>query len=493
MIAGALAWTAWGDTATAQAPFVAGPPVAADIGSAVRECLASHPLCVLIGEEFANRWVSSTNNEIGDVNDVILGAIVTGIQTTDSRTRLDIVPNPGIADMRVVLDGTTSMETTSHTPQAKICSTSGFQFSVTKQVQFPGEYLLTWTPSACLVGGQRHNGARTRLSGVPIAGPIASKIAIGAANEQKPLSTEISAWKLSEKVGPRFNDEVDRQIKTANLAMANWLRPRLDDLNLKPSAVRTLSTDDAVIIGAAFDSKDRAKTLPDLSRMPVSQRAVFAVHESLAAQLVRRVGLAGMELPGAVIPGESANRAEPNSDLLTSPTGSLILDPEDPVVVRFDADEIAVRIRGTFRSHLGPEIPSQDVNLTVRPTLQGGRLSLNGRLVSITSTSGQSDAVVSQIVDTVIRPQIEARLKAIDSPTVWQIPHPRTGESIATQLQSLTVRDGWLVAEVALAEGTPSGLPASLPPGAPIPPQPIVPSWEPTMLRGPLLPAPQGF
>ncbi|MCA8996874.1 MAG: hypothetical protein KDA80_07810 [Planctomycetaceae bacterium] len=493
--------------------------------------LVDHPLCVLLGERFANQWADSTNQETGDVNDVILGAVVTGTQRTDSHVFLDIAPNANVAQMQMVLDGIIDMETTSTTPQATICSNSGFQFNLTKRIEFPGDYLQTWTPNGFFTGGQQHNGADTRFSGIPIAGQIARRIAINTANEQKSLSTEISARKISDRVGPQFNNEVDQQIYRLNTLLMNRIRPELEKREMVPERVTTLSTDTVALAAAAYGPAEPGRTLPDLSQIDLSNRAVILVHESLVAQLAQRHGLHGLEIPDVLLRDPFRLLSQDSSSPPNAELATIVLDSQQPLSTEFRDGEILFRSRVSFRPVIGPELEAQEITIAITPTVADGRAQVESRLVSIEPASGEKNPTISQILDKAVRPKIEEQLKPIDREVVWRTFQERTGRPIRVRLESVRSENGWLTFEISAEKSPstpaphnagygpslgvpfgPSPLPLSigepflgesqpftgmpleaLPPGSQVAPVPISPTWQEPIPDGPVLPPLNGF
>lgn len=493
-----LVLASWGNLVLGQSPAVV--PTPAVTVPATQTCLqqlaTEHPLCVVVGEGFAGQWVNTETVDEGPVQDFILGANVRGTQKTKARTAIDFIPNPAVARLLIVLNGVTNNQTVSQTPQAVIQSTGSYQFQLTKQIEFDGFQCRTWSPSAVLTIQQRNVGAATPVSHVPLVGRIASNIALSEAERRRPMSDRIAAVRVTEHVAPEFNSRLDQELSRLNHLLSETVRSQLTKFSLMPSRLKTLTTDDAILLGAAFTATTQEAPQPDgrgvyprstdagndrnlevlpvrpllpapalddgfrpakdgmplLTQTPAPGRDIglCLIHETLFTDLIARTPLAGLELPDTALQRilRAVSNSSTSSDAAFPPLGTLLFAKQQPLSVSISQGELLVEVRVGFRPAIGPELPAQALTLAVRPALSADQLQVHAELRSIVPVDGERGKL-STMTEAVIRQAIEQQLRDTAWPRQFEAPRQNGQPSIRLRLENLSLAEGWLTASFA--------------------------------------------
>jgi len=266
-------------------------PPAVPTAERIRELASWYPLCIIVGENPASQFVSTETVDEGPFQDYIMGARVQGTQKTNSRTSIDFVSNGNALRMQFVLKGITVSNTLAQTSQASIQSAGSVDFQVSKQIEFDGQLIKTWSPAAFMTIRQQNLGASTAMSQIPLLGPLANNIVMSAAEQRKPMSEMIAAQRITQAVAPVFNSRLDGELTRLNSQLSGDLRQKLTTANLYPSHIATVSSDEAGLYGAAFET-----SIPQASQ-PGAFHPISNSQRRLRARPVRQL-LPAPELPG---------------------------------------------------------------------------------------------------------------------------------------------------------------------------------------------------
>ncbi len=355
-------------------------------------------LRVSVSEEFLNRLVARDDVQPGPVRDNVLGADVTGRQTTTSRLVLDLRPSRDRAYAAFVLTGDVQMQVTGTTPQAMVDTAGQHHFVAVKDVFFDGRLLSTKHATVFVRARNQTVGATTPLSG-SVLGGLAERIAYRTAERMRPESEAIARDRLAEKVYPTFDGEIDKQLSTANKLLKQQLRKRLDLAQLAPSSQFVSTTDNRLEYGAVIGGKSVtvAARVPDVTVTEDSSKADGALrlmlHESLLNELIERTGLRGFgttdkelqqqvaELLGR-LPGVKVSMPEVKP--ATAPFGwplpgvnivtHIEFDEADPLTVRLDQDRLTATIKAAFKPAGQQLFPPMTVTLEYRAVVEGGEV-----------------------------------------------------------------------------------------------------------------------
>jgi len=464
--------------ATTAIPISAGPNLQkVSTQDSIQELALRHPLCFMIGERLASQFISTETVEEGPFQEIIMGAKVQGTQRTNARTSIDFVPNSSNMLMKVVLNGFTVNQTLSQVRQASIQSAGSVEFQVTKQIEFDGSILRTWTPAAYMTIRQQNLGASTPVSPIPLLGPLASSIVMSAAEQQKPMTEAIAAQRITQAVAPEFNNRLDTELIKLNQKLNGQVKDWLDQSQLMPTHISTRSTDNAGMWGVAFEpatasgtatiqsistggrrnravpsrlllpvsngtSSDSAPSSPfEMESQDIDNRLVGLIHQSLIADLAERYELSGKEVPPSLLNRFlSGGAAEPEGPSL----GNLVLDREQPITATITRGEFLLTIRAGFKPVIGPEIPAQEVVFSFRPMLTQTDVVLKPELVSISQINPGTGGFLAAAGEGIVRQAIQQKLQDYTFPRNISVPRESGKDPLPLRLQSLTLADGWM-------------------------------------------------
>ena len=428
-------------------------------------------LRISVSEEFLNRFVARDDVQPGPVRDNVLGADVTGRQTTTSRLLLDLRPSRDKASAAFVLTGDVQMQVTGTTPQAMVDTTGQQHFVAVKDVFFDGRLLSTKHATVYVRARNQTVGAMTPLSG-SVFGGLAERIAYRAAERMRPEAEAIARDRLAEKVYPAFDGEIDKQLSTANSSLERQLRKRLELAQLAPSSQFVSTTDNRLEYGAVIGGKSAtaAARVPqvtaddDLSKADGALRLML--HESLLNELIERTELRGFhttdkelkqrvaELLGSLsgvkvsIPAEKPATAPfglplPGMSIVTH----IEFNEVDPLTVRLDQDRLTVTIKAAFKPAGQKLFPPMTVTIEYRAVVEGNVIRL---------IAGKPRAQVQGQEDLSREPTV-AEL-AIQNSLTTALPTLEVDQALAAaywphhspvpRVTSFNARDGWMAVAI---------------------------------------------
>lgn len=428
-------------------------------------------LHISVSEEFLNRLVARDDVQPGPVRDTVLGADVTGQQTTTSRLVLDLRPSLDRAHAAFVLTGDVQMQVTGTTPQARVDTAGQHHFVAMKDVFFDGRLLATKHATVFVQARNQTIGAMTPLSG-SLFGGLAERIAYQTAERMRPESEAIARDRLAEKVYPIFDGEIDKQLSSANKLLEQQLRKRLELAQLAPSSQFVSTTDTRLEYGAVIGGKSvaAAARVPQITITEDSPKADGALrlklHESLLNELIertefRRYQTTDKELQQQVaellggLPGVKVSM--PVEKPATAPFGlplpginvvtHIEFDEVDPLTVRLDQDRLTATIKAAFKPGGQKLFPPMTVTIEYRAVVEGGEVRLIASKPRA-KTQGQEDSSREPTVaELTIQNSFAAALPNIEidqtlAAAYW--PH----RSPAPRVASIKSRDGWMAVAI---------------------------------------------
>src|SRR6185503_9956786 len=115
----------------------------------------------------------------GAVRDVILGANVSGNQTTTVTAGVDLKPSNDGIRLQLVIDGVARSNTVGVTDQANVYTHGYHVFKAWKPIVFDGNKFMTGNADISVRANNQTQGVSTRYSNVPLFGGFADSIARG--------------------------------------------------------------------------------------------------------------------------------------------------------------------------------------------------------------------------------------------------------------------------------------------------------------------------
>ncbi|QDT34998.1 hypothetical protein Mal48_42710 [Thalassoglobus polymorphus] len=367
-----------------------------DIGS-------GHASIVLTGP-FLNELISSQIIDEGPVRDFVLGAEVIGSQRTIAASSLQLIPSNGQARLVINLNGTTTNLTTNYTQRAAIKSVGTYHFQMAKQIAFDGSVVSTWAPSAVLTADQQNVAAATRLAPVPILGPLTTRTAINVANRRTPVAEQIAAAKVTQKVAPKFNNEVDAKLTEINQFLHGNFKQLLEKYQLEATQFSAYTTENQLVLSAST----RASSLIMNSSVPMAAKSDLSIilDDALLNRLIQKLPLAGLRIPDRHLKAVISGEAKTLTSSATPEFISIVFDDVQPLKINFENGAIHLEARLAIQPVLGAQRPLHRFVISLTPSLQGDSVQLIPALVNVEEVGGESGKTASGITLEAIRAQL---------------------------------------------------------------------------------------
>ncbi|WP_157605063.1 hypothetical protein [Schlesneria paludicola] len=343
-------------------------------------------LRVSVSEAFVNRIVARNEQKPGEVRDFILGAQVSGHQTTETRLRFDVLPNSEKIRAALILDGLTQSQTTGVTPQAMVDVASQQQFMATKELYFDGTSISTRHAVVHVRANNQTLGAKTPLSGT-LFGGIADRIAYREAERRKTEAEAIARDKVAERVYPEFDSQIDKQLALANDHLENTVRKGLRLAGLMPTQQQAFSTNTYLQYSAQMTEDQPSTPATSLeAAMNRDEGVNLLLHESFLKAIVARANLKGLkttdkDLKASLAPYEvKPEEGDSTGDSVAPPQGlgnfvtDIEFDAEDPLTIRLEQNLASVTIRAKFKPAGQDFLPPLAITIGYKTEIAGEKI-----------------------------------------------------------------------------------------------------------------------
>lgn len=422
---------------------------------------------VAVSENFLNRLVAQERVDPGPVRDFVLGAQVTGRQTTVSRLRVDLIASDDKARTDLILNGDVQSLTTGVTPQAMIDTAGQQRFVAVKEVYFDGNQFSTRHATVFIRAQNQTIGAVTPLSGT-LFGGLANRIAYRAAERQKAAGEAVARDRLAERLFPTFDGEVDAKLAQANRQLEP-VRKRLDAVKLLPS-LQSSWTSDSHLYYESFIGDDKSSApLPAANDMAERDNGLrFSIHESLINTIIDRTGLKGLkttdrklrELEKSLLTltgnGRGDDAGDPEStekapltapDLPAGTEGfetDIEFDEIAPLTVRIEKDRLFVILKAHFKPAGQAVMPPMTVTIPYHTELTTTKMRLVAGKPRVVSQERTDPNAPQTIVEMAVEKVIESDLIPLEfnrslPAAMW----PANGTAIP-RITSISSDNGWL-------------------------------------------------
>ncbi len=406
-----------------------------------------------ITEKFLQKILNRTQQNSGAVQDFILGAQVSGQQTTLSNITINCLPSRQGARFNFEIQGTVQTSTTAYTPRATVAQQGNNQFNATKPVLFDGSKFLTKKAVLTVMPNQIVLGAQTRHSMMPLLGPLADQIALGTAMARTPQSNLIAGQKLIRRLQPQIDTQTDQNLKKANQFLKEKIWDRLEQLKLAPARRSAFSTDSKIY--ADFQFAKQAVTQAPAGESDINDESDIniAFHEQLLANLFARQNLAGKRI--------SLNRLVDQSNIIlqlvdpsfiTNPNSlpvevHLTYADKSPLTISFQNGQLEIVFRGTFQLQNLPATEMQRVRLTFTSKLEETDLVIQSDVIDVREELPDGTLVEPGFTQRAFVTQFETLLRPIHIKRKNVIPIPLSDActtNITVTLKQIKMQSKWL-------------------------------------------------
>ncbi len=403
-----------------------------------------------ITEIFLQKFLNRKQQDSGAVQDFILGAQVTGQQTTLSNVSIDCLPSRSGARFNFEIQGTVQTSTTAFTPRATIAQQGNSQFRATKPVLFDGSKLLTKKATLLVMPNQKVLGAQTRHSRMPLLGPLANQIALGAAIAHTPQSNLIAGQKLIRKLQPRIDTQTDQNLKLVNKTLKEKVWDRLEQIKMVPVRQSAFSTDKKLYSDFQFSSQPVKQSIP---KEIVNDDVSLSIHEQFFVGLLANHKLAGKRI--------SLNKIVEQSNIILQLVDASFIDnpnklpievhityaEKTPLTISFQNNQIELIFRGKFQLQNLPVTETQRVRLTFNTQLNETELVVSSDVIDVREELPDGTLAEPGFTQRAFVTQFETLLRTVHIQRENLVPVHLSEAgvtSIAVRLKQLNVNANWL-------------------------------------------------
>lgn len=427
---------------------------AADGGEAVtlalRESYLNYNTRIAATEAFVHRMLAEDRVESGEVRDFILCADVFGNQVTCTSSGIDFQPQTDGIRFYVTLNGVVNSSTDGYTSKAVVHTEGNHTFYATKEVTFDGTHFVTMPAGINVNADNTPTKARTKISGVPFLGSIADDTAIQRARQLEPESEAIAAERVSSRVTPKFNEEVDRKFNNANNDFQNKLVGPLTELNQYPDTIHYQTTETHLV------SASRLMTAGELGggtphpSMISPKGLTLLIHESMINNSIDRMGLEGKTMTAAELKtflrdrfskvfnfekkDDAASTEADDSDLK-----QMVFANEDPMRVRIENGMITLVLRTGFKREGQEDVAPHVISIPLKPVISGDEVVFERSDVSV-GAIGDSNVTIRRGIQS----KVEKEFKVPSPMKRTKVIEKEDDKSVETTLTTIRAIDGWL-------------------------------------------------
>ena len=369
---------------------------AADDGKRIGDALSNHyfnfNLRIVASEKFLNKVVGYNHKDEGPVNDIILGARVSGSQTTNGRVGIDLRPNNDNVFFYMTFGGVTQSRTRGVTDEATIFTSGYHEFNASKGITFNGDKFSVADARISVNANNNTTGARTGVSGIPLFGSIADSYAVSEARRRKSQSEAIAAQKLRARLLPEFNREVNKEFEKYSELLEGRVNPKLHETGLFPTARSFRSTDDELWVSTRLMNESELGGDSPTFTTTTSRGVAIHMHESLINNALERLPLRGRELTESDIALELSNvisnllgkevKLGGDEDGEADPT-QFLFPTDDVMRVEINDGELVIVLRTGLRPKDGEEIPTQEIRVPLTFAIDGDDIVIEAGSVDV--------------------------------------------------------------------------------------------------------------
>ncbi|HBN79015.1 MAG TPA: hypothetical protein DD473_25020 [Planctomycetaceae bacterium] len=413
-----------------------------------------------ISEPFADFAFYECRRECGPICDCILGARVTGTQRTKSGVYIDFLPSDDSAKFAIRINGNTRSNTRGVTDQATILTTGNHYFTGKKVLEYDGDAFTYFRASLGVNANNHVRDAYLNRRGL-IAKLIGDKIAYDKAVEKTPETERIAAYKLRNRVLPKFNEEIEDSFNDLNKENKKR-RDRMAEEGIAPNEVLARTDDDELrtaerLMNEGQLGADRASTV---FNSPTGM--TLHVHESWVnnALAIDTIDLEpGQELPFPEFSQQLAEKFRRAFDITKERKPAE--DSGDDVII-YDVDPLHVQFEGgLIKAILRIGLKSEDrenpiairrVEIPIEYMLEGDqiRLQISENRDVYSKPLDTSDPNYRRGEDPVIANKIKERFQerlaeeTFDRNILFEADE-ENGKKVPVTIASLHTVNGWLI------------------------------------------------
>ena len=435
----------------------------ADGGSRLTEVMRQHyfntNLHVAISEGFLNRVLAKTHIEEGGVRDFILGADVYGCQITSTTANFDLLPAQNGTLFRINLTGTVTTNTEGYKSNVVIYSNGNHNFAAFKDIHFDGERFSTTPANMHVNASNEPVDASTPVDNFPVLGGLAKSIAMNAAIRKRPEAEAIAAQRVTSRVGPEFDNEVDNKFTELNGKLQSNLIDPLRAENLYPDYKSFRSTDTELDIASRMMAEQELGGSVAPTEAVHEGELLFRMHESLVNNFLDRLQLGGKTLTEqdlrkllaekfSKLLNKEVTLPEPKAvegEAAAKQPKAFIFTEKNPLRVKFVDGKVLLVIRAGFQrdEDKGGNIPPQIVTIPLTVTLEGEEVVVTRGEVLVDPVDPPANLAEQLALAGVIKGTIENSIQNKRDTRTMKMAKDG-GEAIDVNVTRIDALDGWI-------------------------------------------------
>ena len=414
------------DAASVRKSFDAVRKSSPDRGNRVAAVMSTHyfnfNLRVVASEKFLSKVVSESTTKNGPVKDFILGANVSGNQTTTATVGIDLKPSNDGIRLNLVLDGISRSNTVGVTSEANVFTNGYHVFKAWKPILFDGNTFTTGNADISVRANNQTTGVSTKYSGVPLLGGFADSIARGEVEDRRGQSEAIASQRVSSRVLPEFNKEVDTKIVDLNKELEEKVNSKLRQKELYPSAASYRSSEEDLRVSTRLmaDQELAGGDGPFVS-VPASG-FVVALHESLLNNSLDRLKIAGrtmseeevgkeIENSFSDLLGRKLNITKKIEDAAAAPKepATFVFPEKDAMRFRISNGQLTLALRAGLKQK-DEDIPTQEIIVPLSFRIEGTNFVIESGEISVSPVEPPANAGLQIARATVVRNKVKNAL-----------------------------------------------------------------------------------
>lgn len=437
-------------------------PAAADVlRPVINEHYFNHNVHFTVSETLLSRLIADYRTESGTIADCIMGAWVTGSQTTDISVAADVRPSANTAAFDLKVNGNTRSNTRAQKDPATVWTSGNHYFWITKSVNFDGHHVTSGSSSVSVDTNSHTVGLATKYDGIPIIRGIVRNIASQQIAESKPEADAITRERLGSEAVSKFDSETGKQFGDLNDGLNKTLTS-LEQRNVAPDSISARSSNTHIAVSARTIGVSRLGGSLQPPSALVAEGAAVQMHESGLNNAIDALGFQGRsvnekdflkELEAALTDLFQRDIKLSDGEPEPAPAGEepepptvFVFSKTDPIRVRFDNGQIVLTLRTGIQQEGREEIPEQIITVPISMSLADGKLILEPGSIKVASKAETDRAKqlprANQIRRIMSRRIVRKEMNAtIDLQAAGDKKLPVT-------ITKIQLNDGWVTAEM---------------------------------------------
>lgn len=425
----------------------------------------NHNLHITVSETLLSRLVSDYRTESGCIADCIMGAWVTGSQSTDLRVSADIRPSANTANFQIQVNGNIRSNTTAQKDPATVFTRGDHYFYIHKPVTFSGRSVVGSPAGISVDVNSTTLGVRTKYDGIPLFGGIINNIAQKEVAKSKPKSEAVTRDRVVEEALPKFETEVGNQLQELNDTLSKTLNS-LDSRGVGPESISARSSNTHIAVSSRTMAAGRLGGSVQPPTLLSPRGMAVHLHETALNNSLDALGFNGrsiqedqvvVELEKALSDllqrdikfgkDEEEKPAEaPKEGEQPEPPTTFVFSKSDAIRVHFSDNQIVLILRTGVIQEGKEEIPEQEITVPIGMSVANGKLIMEPAEIKVSSREETNRA--KQVTRAAqIRRILERRIvrREVDATFDLQAAGDKT---LPLTLTLMELNDGWLTAEI---------------------------------------------